>query len=406
MISIEIKGKIIDGSTNEPIKGVSVSINDLTGDKIYFPTPLIIKTNKDGEYSFEFNYPDDKKPKVTDISINISKSGYGEQKLNIFKGNGDIITHPNIVFLNSQKKDLTLEKLAFSALTQNEILTLTSSNKDAGYFAKQRLSDAISKVKNDLTGKAIDMLSEYGLSDIQSLVENPEKLTEKLQTMVCIPQDKADDIIARKNKLVKVLNNILTTIETTTKYLGITDGTLKALNIVLKTLVLLPIPTAILGVGLPMNVITAVQQGIKKIEKTIDKITPLTTELLSILIVLQTSLYTLISILNLLDQTIQHCYPDAEQEKISQSLLTQTQDINKLQNNQNTDGLESYPNINGFTFAIEVERTEKPLKRKRAIAKAPNNVVVLKGEWSFSSIDRILVDELIFYIQQNDLKAN
>jgi len=285
-------------------------------------------------------------------------------------------------------------------------LALTSSNKDASFFAKKRLSDSINKVKTDLTGKVLDMLSEYGITDIQSLIDNPSSLQERLQTMVCIPQDQADNIIARKNKLVKILNNQLIIIETTTKYLGITDTTLKVLKVVLNTLIILPVPTAILGVGVPMSVVTAVQQGIKKIEKTIDKITPLTTELLSILIVLQLSLSTLITLLNILDQTIQYCYPDAEQESISQSLLTQTQDINKLQNNQSTDGLESYPNINGFTFAIEVERTEKPLKRKRAIAKAPNGVVVLKGEWSFSSIDRILVDELIFYIQQNDLKAN
>ena len=406
MADLIIEGKIIDGSTNEPIKGASIDVNDLTDSKIYYPTPLFVKTNKNGEYSFLIVYPDDQPPKQSDISINITKPRYGSKKLNIFKGNGDIIQNPNIIFLKSTQTDLSLDKLSLSILSQSELLALTSSNKDASFFAKKRLSDSINKVKTDLTGKVLDMLSEYGITDIQSLIDNPSSLQERLQTMVCIPQDQADNIIARKNKLVKILNNQLIIIETTTKYLGITDTTLKVLKVVLNTLIILPVPTAILGVGVPMSVVTAVQQGIKKIEKTIDKITPLTTELLSILIVLQLSLSTLITLLNILDQTIQYCYPDAEQESISQSLLTQTQDINKLQNNQSTDGLESYPNINGFTFAIEVERTEKPLKRKRAIAKAPNGVVVLKGEWSFSSIDRILVDELIFYIQQNDLKAN
>ena len=406
MADVLIEGKIVDGSTNDPIKGVSIDVNDLTEDKIYYPTPLITKTNKKGEYSFILIYPDTQPPKQSDISINITKPRYGSKKLNIFKGNGEIILNPSIISLNSTQTDLTVDKLLLSTLSQNELLTLTSSNKDAGYFAKKRLSDSISKVKNDLTGKVLDMLSEYGITDVQSLIDNPQSLQERLQTMVCIPQDQADDIIARKNKLVKILNNQLTIIETTTKYLGITDGTLKALKIVLNNLVLLSVPTAVLGVGVPISVITAVQRGIKKIEDTIDKITPLTTELLSILIVLQLSISTLVIILNLLDQVIQHCYPDAEQESISQSLLTQTQDINKLQNNQSTDSLESYPNINGFTFSIETERTEKPLKRKRALANSPNGVTVLKGEWSFSSIDRILVDELIFYIQQNDLKAN
>jgi hypothetical protein len=54
----------------------------------------------------------------------------------------------------------------------------------------------------------------------------------------------------------------------------------------------------------------------------------------------------------------------------------------------------------------ETEVTDKSLKRRRAIAVNQNNVVMLKGEWSFSSIDQILIDELVFYIQQNDLKAD
>ena len=55
---------------------------------------------------------------------------------------------------------------------------------------------------------------------------------------------------------------------------------------------------------------------------------------------------------------------------------------------------------------IETEKTEKTLKRKRAIAKDPGGVTVLKGEWSFSSVDQILIDELVFYIESNNLKAD
>ena len=63
-------------------------------------------------------------------------------------------------------------------------------------------------------------------------------------------------------------------------------------------------------------------------------------------------------------------------------------------------------NVNGFTMGVETEVTENPLKRRRAIATNKQNVVMLKGEFSFSSIDQILIDELVFYIQQNNLKAD
>jgi hypothetical protein len=55
---------------------------------------------------------------------------------------------------------------------------------------------------------------------------------------------------------------------------------------------------------------------------------------------------------------------------------------------------------------IETENTTNPLKRKRALAKNNQGVSLLQGEWSFSSIDQILIDELVFYIQQNNLKAD
>ena len=56
-------------------------------------------------------------------------------------------------------------------------------------------------------------------------------------------------------------------------------------------------------------------------------------------------------------------------------------------------------------MGVETEITERSLKRRRAIARNKNGVVMLKGEYSFSSIDQILIDELVFYIQQNDLRA-
>jgi len=57
-------------------------------------------------------------------------------------------------------------------------------------------------------------------------------------------------------------------------------------------------------------------------------------------------------------------------------------------------------------MSVETETTDKPLKRRRATATNKQNVVMLRGEWSFSSIDQILIDELVFYIEQNNLKTD
>ena len=51
------------------------------------------------------------------------------------------------------------------------------------------------------------------------------------------------------------------------------------------------------------------------------------------------------------------------------------------------------------------EVTERTLKRRRAVARNSQGIVMLKGDWSYSSNDQILIDELVYYIKQNKLKA-
>ena len=45
------------------------------------------------------------------------------------------------------------------------------------------------------------------------------------------------------------------------------------------------------------------------------------------------------------------------------------------------------------------------LNRRFATASNAQGVVLLKGEPSFSASDQVLIDELVFYIQSNNLKA-
>ena len=63
---------------------------------------------------------------------------------------------------------------------------------------------------------------------------------------------------------------------------------------------------------------------------------------------------------------------------------------------------------NGFILAVETQEgeTNKDLKRRYAVGKDTNGVVVVKGEPSYASSDQILINELIFTIDKNDLKPN
>ena len=119
-------------------------------------------------------------------------------------------------------------------------------------------------------------------------------------------------------------------------------------------------------------------------------------------------------LLNILDALIQSCAEGlnsntsgnpnnniAVQSAVSQELLNSTQ-----QQSQQLSPVVT--NVNGFKMSvITVENVSiGGLQRRRAIAQDKFGVTVLQGEPSFSSNDQILIDELVFYIQQNNLKAN
>jgi len=63
---------------------------------------------------------------------------------------------------------------------------------------------------------------------------------------------------------------------------------------------------------------------------------------------------------------------------------------------------------NGFILAVETQEgeTNKDLKRRYAVGKDSQGVVVVRGEPSYASSDQILINELIFTIDKNDLKPN
>lgn len=70
------------------------------------------------------------------------------------------------------------------------------------------------------------------------------------------------------------------------------------------------------------------------------------------------------------------------------------------------DGNVVVIDVNGFTMGVEVSKVKVgSLNRRFATASNAQGVVLLKGEPSFSASDQVLIDELVFYIQSNNLKA-
>ena len=323
----------------------------------------------------------------------ISAEGYESKEIIPYKGDGTPKKDIGDIELTPISDSVENDAITISQLDENTINNMTSSKKKADYYIMKRLFKVIKQLKSVLIPIILKLLMKFGISKAQELIgKSKEEIQEYLQNQAyCPTTDQIPDIIRKKNQLVKGLNNALKTIDATTTALGIAGGVITAMEIAFNALAIIPVP---INPGVPI--------ALNKIEKIIARLKIINVGLLALLVLLRQTIVLAIELLNLLDTSLQHCAPDTEEEQtqINAELLALVEE-QKTQNNSPVITI-----VNGFTMDLETEITENPLKRKRAIAKNADGVSILKGEWSFSSIDQILIDELVFYIQSNNLKAD
>ena len=385
---IYVEGIVIDSSINQPIKGAKIS-------SINGPQLKSTKSDINGKFKIPISSLED--------PLKISFKNYTTLNIKPYKGDGTPKLNLGPILMSPIKKDVTEDKLKASQLDPTQLNTLLKDKKNGDFYTRKKLTDISSEIKTVLIPIALNMLSQYGVSKADELAQQQRPAIEAyVKDLSCPTPDITQQLITTKNKLYTKLTQITQTLDSTTKALGITTGILGTMNITLKLIKNTPAPTTIGGVGIPISTINKIQETIKNVEGTIGKLSSISAGTLTTMVIINTSLSLLLKYFTLIDILIQHCAPNTPQTQTQFSkLLEETSKL--IQQEQPTT---TTPNsVNGFTLSVELEVTEKPLKRKRAIARNRSNVVMLKGEWSFSSIDQILIDELIFYIQQNDLKA-
>ena len=210
------------------------------------------------------------------------------------------------------------------------------------------------------------------------------------------------EIIAKRNSVVRQINNIYSVIIANTalaflflflsKYLIGIRNVIKNLSF--------PVATPP-GVGIPYSLVSKLEGIQDLLEKLADTNKQLKKNLLVALIFLIISLIIILRYLKTIDNLIRECTDDANLTAVNAELLAlQEQDANQ--------GEPILNNVNGFDLSVEVVDKAQvgDLPRRQAIAKNSKGIAILKGEPSFAAEDQILIDELAFYIVQNNLKAD
>jgi hypothetical protein len=320
-------------------------------------------------------------------SITISAPGYESVEKIPYKGDGTPKENLGVIKLTPTQDALELDKIESSQLSIDQIKELNKEGKTPEYFTQKKLTDLVINLKGKAIPLTLTLISSFGITKVSQLIDKGKTNTSDLFNTTCPSPEELTRLINRKNKLVKQINRSFKIIDSTTKALGITQGIITSLLISYNATLAITFPV-------PASVPVALQ----RINTLLERLNIANAGILAVLILTRQVLTQLLQYLNLLDSLIQQCSPDTDQEQISAELTALT-----IQQTQQESPVVT--NVNGFEMGVETEPTTNSLKRRRAIARNKQGIVMLKGEYSFSSIDQILIDELVFYIQQNDLKA-
>ena len=385
----------------------SVNLNDL----VFVPIPgQTARTDKQGNFSIKVKVPiipeNQKTPLV--FGLLYSKSGYIPGTQAIINGDKTIKTDLSLTSLINLKEALKEISQKFNDgidLAQSGVSALAMNIFDKLIYAKKfSIGKLVDNIKTKLIPLAISLLLAFGIS----------KLTQA-NRKTCPTPDALNNVVRTRNQVVRQLNQLFQAITINTALALAFSSLANVLRGVRLAMDSLPAPQAI---GTPPNKdfgglifaqpysFTAKLQHINdELGKLEDSNKGTSRATLVSLIFLIAGVTTVILLLKSIDQMSQEC---AEENGVSElDLLAINQELLDLAEEQEEDGNPIIKSTNGFILSVETDNKNPvgTLKRRFAVGKDARGVTILKGEPSFSSSDQILIDELVFYIQQKNLKA-
>ena len=408
--------RIIDKDTGLPMKGVDVEIKtkDSEGEEQVYAT----KTDRKGQWTLQWkclilypNYGDDNVYKVVNEGLNFTfnKEGYNTQRKSALTGKKQIRNFLSLIKLDSKEKSKAQDLSKIGTLESKEVKTINKGGVKTPANISKLIKEQVKIIVNRLIPVIIGMLAQLGITQINKWLDGQNNLNNT-DTKCPEDQESIKALIAKRNRLVRQLNNIYRVVDAAVKGLGVLASLISIFKTIVNIFKNMPLPTTI---GLPPGpqggVITSASYGkvasyiekFDKIKAKIDLIEKLTLAVLSALVLLRIYLLKALQLLKILDNKLDQCSQglDIPQEELDNELTA-------LLEAEEEDGNPIIIDVNGFTMGVEVSKVKVgSLNRRFATASNAQGVVLLKGEPSFSASDQVLIDELVFYIQSNNLKA-
>lgn len=387
-----IKGKVVD-SNGEPLRKVTVTITVSPNNS------KTDKTNKDGEYSFKFPATD-----IQNIQLSYSLEKYTIKSVNSVYQTSE--TKTELIF-EVPRITLTLIPDPTQQLTsqvnqdlnkQGNQIVEKQLNSKLPFFSKLagNLNNKTETIKSTLIPFIINLLLEFGTTAAQDIINKKSP-----SSFDCPSSTTINKSIEKRNKLVKQLNNIYTSITILTKTLKLTESQSQALHVGINAIYLIPIPAGgIQLLGIPSLTVGQIilVNDLLDILKSKLKGNNTGIDILSIsLATLGVFLGLIVMYLKQLDNLLAQCAVDQDMD-----LEQLNNEINSL-SNSTIEATQSENNTyKGFTLEVKInEKNTSKFIQRFAQASNKQGVPVLKTEPSFASDPQVLIDQLKFIIDSN-----
>ena len=389
-----IKGRIYDKKESIPLQGVKVEV--VIEDPVYLKISepgYSTSTLEDGTFEIDIKLPilpiDQKvllQPKFL-----YTKDGYlpGTQEILTLdrEAKTDLNLYPLLNLETAGKEELAaLINNANKKIKEVNVIALNIPEKIV-VARRKAIMNLVSIIQTRLFPLALSLLLAFGIT----------KLTQKNQK-ICPTRNLLLSNIAKRNRIVKQLNQIFVSIALNTALAAALTLIVNQFRAGRIQIASLPIPLA----TQPYATVSGLQQIEELLKELEEQNKDLNKQILIALIFLVASLIIILSLLKGIDELTQEC---AQEEDIDLEPISR--ELTALTNEASEEGIVSVNNINGFILEVQTidQNAVGKLKRRQAVGKNSQGIVLVKGDPSFSSSDQILINELAFYIQSNNLKA-
>jgi len=384
-----VSGRLFDKTSNKPLAKAKVSPVLATGNPV--------QTDDQGQFTITLGIP---------ILPYNQKALVQTQLLatadNFVPTNLEVLTSERMVKTDIKTKGLiNIDKAAKYAADElrQEIQNNIDRAKDIALSIPEKVivvrRNAIYKMTNTILFKllpiAIGLLLLFGITKIADL-----------KKAICPTPDQLKQAARRRNRLVRQLNQIYVMVAVNTALAALFTyiaGQLRGVKLQIQNL---PLPLGLPPGAPPYAVISNLEEVKKVLDQFIEDNKNLNKQLLIALIFLVAALIIILLILRALDQLIFECAPNSgiELDEINQELRD-------LEKEAEANAVAPTNQINGFTIEVQTvdQNAVGDLKRRQAVGKNAQGVILVKGDASFSAEDTVLINELAYYIQSNDLKA-